>query len=155
MDEIHALCLGSNWRAESREQIAKSMTSSFKEKYPNLGYIIDCVEFQNETPSSLVLHEIVSSHYKTKPILMLSLKKLKGVSLTPLRFLELELNPVFSEVFSTYFLKTLLRFLKSFRRYEDFFQFFWHFPVAKKLMTSAHNRWCQYFFFSFFFFFYF
>ena len=25
------------------------------------------------------------------------------------------------------------------------FEFFWHFLVANKLMTSAYNRWCQHF----------
>ena len=54
------------------------------------------------------------------------------------------------------FLKISLKFLKSFGRYEDFlcqhnyfyqfFGFFWHFLVTKKLLTSAYNRWCQHFF---------
>ena len=30
--------------------------------------------------------------------------------------------------------------------FHQFFRFFWHFLVTKKLMASAYNRWCQYFF---------
>ena len=39
------------------------MPSSIKEKYPN--DIIDCVEFKIETPSSLVLHKMMYSDYKS------------------------------------------------------------------------------------------
>ena len=50
-----------------------------------------------------------------------------------------------------------MKFLKSFRRYENvlrryklfllIFQIFSHFLVAKKLMKSAYNRWFQHFFY--------
>ena len=58
----------------------------------------------------------------------------------------------FNIIISLSFLKILLRFLKSFRRFFlsilnifiDFLDFS-HFLVAKKLMTSAYNRWCQHF----------
>ena len=56
---------GLNCRAESTEQILKSMPNSLKEKYPNVQCIIDCVEFKIEMLSSLVLHKIVYSDYKT------------------------------------------------------------------------------------------
>ena len=36
-----------------------------KEKYPNVRCIIDCVEFKTETPSSLVLHKMIYSDYKS------------------------------------------------------------------------------------------
>ena len=36
-----------------------------KEKYPNVRCIIDCVEFKIETPSSLVLHKMMYSDYKS------------------------------------------------------------------------------------------
>ena len=49
------LRLGSISIWPSREQIAKIMPSSMKEKYSNVRCIIDCVEFKIETPSSLVL----------------------------------------------------------------------------------------------------
>ena len=69
------------------------MTSSFKEKYPNLGYIIDCVEFQNETPSSLVLHEIVSSHSKTDTNVIL--KKAEGGQFDSPAFSRARVKPCF------------------------------------------------------------
>ena len=59
MDKLH-VCI---W--PSREQIAKIMPSSMKEKYPNVRCIIDCVEFKIETPSSLVLHKMMYSDYKS------------------------------------------------------------------------------------------
>ena len=49
----------------SREQISKIMPSSMKEKYPNVQCIIDCIEFKIETPSSLVLHKMMHSDYKS------------------------------------------------------------------------------------------
>ena len=36
-----------------------------KEKYPNVRCIIDYVEFKIETPSSLVLHKMMYSDYKS------------------------------------------------------------------------------------------
>ena len=59
------LRLGSICIWPSREQIAKIMPSSMKEKYPNVRCIIDCVEFKIETPSSLVLHKMMYSDYKS------------------------------------------------------------------------------------------
>ena len=59
------LRLGSISIWPSREQIAKIMPSSMKEKYPNVRCIIDCVEFKIETPSSLVLHKMMYSDYKS------------------------------------------------------------------------------------------
>ena len=41
------------------------MPSSVKEKYRNVQCIIDCVEFKTETPSSLVLHKVMNSDYKS------------------------------------------------------------------------------------------
>ena len=49
----------------SREQVKKSMPISMKEKYPNVRCIIDCVEFKVETPSSLFVHKIMYSEYKS------------------------------------------------------------------------------------------
>ena len=45
----------------SRQQIAKIIPSSMKEKYQNVRCIIKCVEFKIETPSSLVLHIMMYS----------------------------------------------------------------------------------------------
>lgn len=59
------LRLGSLCIWPSREQIAKLMPESMKEKYPNVRCIIDCVEFKVETPSSLVLHKTMYSDYKS------------------------------------------------------------------------------------------
>ena len=59
------LRLGSICIWPSREQIAKIMPSSMKEKYPNVRCIIDCVEFNIETPSSKVLHKMMYSDYKS------------------------------------------------------------------------------------------
>ena len=59
------LHLGSICIWPSREQIAKIMPSSTKEKYTNVWCIIDCVEFNIETPSSLVLHKMMYSDYKS------------------------------------------------------------------------------------------
>ena len=37
-------------------------------------------------------------------------------------------------------------YISYFHQFSSIFQIFWHFLVTKKLMTSAHNRWCQDFF---------
>ena len=57
----------------SREQIVKIMPSSMKEKYPNVRCIIDCVEFNIETPSSLVdvCIQITKAIQLLKPLLAL------------------------------------------------------------------------------------
>ena len=96
-----------------------------------------------------------------------NLKKAGGIGLTTpsppphvvfpkMCFLERESETpffvTFNIIISLSFLKILLRFLKSFRRFFlsilnifiDFLDFS-HFLVAKKLMTSAYNRWCQHF----------
>ena len=39
-----------------------------------------------------------------------------------------------------------LTILAIFINFYKFLGFFWHFLVTKRLMTSAYNRWCQYFF---------
>ena len=36
-----------------------------KEKFPNIRCIIDCVEFKITVPSSLVLHKLIYSDYKS------------------------------------------------------------------------------------------
>ena len=36
--------------------------------------------------------------------------------------------------------------ISYFHHFHQFFGFFWHFLVMKKLMTSAYNRWCPHFF---------
>ena len=59
------LRLGSISIWPSREQIAKIMPSSMKEKYPNVRCIIDCVEFKIETPYSLVLLKMMYSDHKS------------------------------------------------------------------------------------------
>ena len=130
MDEIHALCLGSNWRAESREQIAKSMTSSFKEKYPNLGYIIDCVEFQNETPSLLVLHEIVFSHYKTDTNVIL--KKAEGGQFDSPAFSRARVKPCFFWSFFYIFPENFIKIPQIIQKIWRFFSIFLTFPCSKE-----------------------
>ena len=57
----------------SREQIVKIMPSSMKEKYPNVRCISDCVEFNIETPSSLVdvCIQITKAIQMLKPLLAL------------------------------------------------------------------------------------
>ena len=47
------------------EQIAKIISGSMKEKYPNVQCIIDCVKFKIETSSSVVLHNMMYSDYKS------------------------------------------------------------------------------------------
>ena len=59
------LRLGSICIWPSREKIAKIMPSSIKDKYPNVRCIIYCVEFKTETSSSLVLHKMMYSDYKS------------------------------------------------------------------------------------------
>ena len=49
----------------SREQMARIIPSLMKENYPNVQCIIDCVEFKTETLSSLVLHKMMYSDYKS------------------------------------------------------------------------------------------
>ena len=47
-----------------------------KEKYPNVGCIIDCFEFKIEIPSSLVLHKMMYSDYKSH----ITIKTLAGIT---------------------------------------------------------------------------
>ena len=65
----------------------------------------------------------------------------------------LRLNIIISYIFPENFIefpevvKKIWRFFLSILTiFILFFGFFWHFPVAKKLMTSAYNRRCQQFF---------
>ena len=43
-------------------------------------------------------------------------------------------------------METFFDNISYFHRFLSFFWIFWHFLVTKKLMASAYNRWCQYFF---------
>ena len=47
------------------EHVAWLMPTSMKEKFPYVKCIIDCVEFRVETASSLVLHKLFYSDYKS------------------------------------------------------------------------------------------
>ena len=47
------------------EHVARCMPTSMKEKFPFVKCIIDCVEFRVETASSLVLHKLFYSDYKS------------------------------------------------------------------------------------------
>ena len=58
--KLGALCI---W--PSLEQVQSFMPESMKEKYPNVKCIIDCVEFKVATPSSLFLHKMLYSDYKS------------------------------------------------------------------------------------------
>ena len=49
----------------TQEQIRKIMPKSMKDKFPNVRCIIDCVEFKVAVPSSLFLHKMMYSDYKS------------------------------------------------------------------------------------------
>ena len=70
------LRLGSICIWSRREQIAKVMPSLMKEKYPNVRCIIDYAEFKIYTPSSLVLHKMMYSDYKSH----ITVKTLVGIA---------------------------------------------------------------------------
>ena len=76
------LHLGSICIWPSREQVSKTMPSSMKEKYPNVQCIIDCVDFKIETPSSLVLHKMMYSDYKSHTTVKTLVRIASGVGFT-------------------------------------------------------------------------
>lgn len=49
----------------TREQVKAVMPVSMKDKFPNVRCIIDCVEFKIAVPSSLVIHKLMYSDYKS------------------------------------------------------------------------------------------
>ena len=49
----------------TQEQVRKIMPKSMKDKFPNVRCIIDCVEFKVAVPSSLFLHKMMYSDYKS------------------------------------------------------------------------------------------
>ena len=49
----------------SREKVQETMPLSMKTKFPNVRCIIDCVEFKVAVPSSLCLHKMMYSEYKS------------------------------------------------------------------------------------------
>ena len=49
----------------SMQHVARCMPLSLKEKFPFVKCIIDCVEFRIETASSLILHKLFYSDYKS------------------------------------------------------------------------------------------
>ena len=51
------------WPAQ--EQVQNSMPKSLTKKFPNTRAIIDCVEFNVAVPSSLLLHKLMYSDYKS------------------------------------------------------------------------------------------
>ena len=55
-----SLCIWPN-----ASKVKRSMSNSMKENFPNVKCIIDCVEFKKAVPSSLVLHELMYSDYKS------------------------------------------------------------------------------------------
>ena len=57
---LGSLCISSN-----ASQVKRNMPNSMKEKFPNVKCIIDCVEFKIAVPSSLVLHNLMYSDYKS------------------------------------------------------------------------------------------
>ena len=60
----------------SREPTVNLMPSSMKEKCLNVRCIIDCVEFKIDAPSSLVLHKMMYSYYKSHT----TVKNLVGIA---------------------------------------------------------------------------
>ena len=58
--KLGSLCIWPN-----ASQVKRNMTNSMKEKVPNVKCIIDCVEFRIAVPSSLVLHKLMYSDYKS------------------------------------------------------------------------------------------
>ena len=59
------LRLGSVSIWPSKDQVLQSMPNSMRQKFPNCRCIIDCVEFKAEVPSSLYLHKMLYSDYKS------------------------------------------------------------------------------------------
>ena len=59
------LKLGSILIWPTQEQIRNIMPKSMKDKFPNVRCIIDCVEFKVAVPSSLFLHKMMYSDYKS------------------------------------------------------------------------------------------
>ncbi|XP_057296171.1 uncharacterized protein LOC130625115 [Hydractinia symbiolongicarpus] len=49
----------------SRSQVQENMPASMKERFANVRCIIDCVEFKIAVPSSLYLHKMMYSEYKS------------------------------------------------------------------------------------------
>ena len=58
--KLGSLCIWPN-----ASQVKRNMPNSMKEKFPNVKCIIDCVEFKIAVPSSLVLHKLMYSDYKS------------------------------------------------------------------------------------------
>ena len=49
----------------SAQSVKQNMTASMREKFPHVKCIIDCVEFKVAVPSSLTLHKMMYSEYKS------------------------------------------------------------------------------------------
>ena len=45
--------------------VKQKLPHSMREKFPNVRYIIDCIEFKVAVPSSLTLHKMLYSDYKS------------------------------------------------------------------------------------------
>ena len=58
--KLGSLCI---WRNASQGK--RNMPNSMKEKFPNVKCIIDCDEFKIAVPSSLLLHKLMYSDYKS------------------------------------------------------------------------------------------
>ena len=69
--KLGSLCI---WPDASQVKI--NMPNSMKEKFPNVKCIIDCVEFKIVVPSSLVLHKMMYSDYKSH----ITVKGLVGIT---------------------------------------------------------------------------
>ena len=70
------LRLGSVSIWPSKDQVLQSMPNSMRQKLTNCSCIIDCVEFKVEVPSSLYLHKMLYSDYKSHT----TLKVLVGIT---------------------------------------------------------------------------
>ena len=124
------------------------------------------IVFNHSWKKSMNLNEQLSLHYhklKVCPVKVINMWQTSTLKrLTPLCvfyinvFSRERVNSGFLWLLilleATSFLKISLKFLKLSRRYEDFFlqywlfsmifRIFWLFLVAKKLVTSAYNKWC-------------
>ena len=65
MNKLHLFTFGVNLYLAKQRTNCKNNAQINERKYPNVRCIIDCVEFKIETPSSLVLHKMMYSDYKS------------------------------------------------------------------------------------------